>query len=375
MPSSESAGLRGSLFRKYVAYFVALVSTALIGSGLVGFYYTYEESKTARLNLQLEKADAAASRIEAFIREIEHQLGWMRLPQAGPVTPEHRRLDYLKLLRQVPSISDASLLDAGGREQLRVSRVAMNVVGSGDDYSASPKFTETRQAETYFSPVYFRRETEPYMTISVRSDTDEVTVAEVNLKFILEVISRIKVGRNGFAYLVDGKGHLIAHPDISLVLKKTDLSPLGHVRAALDGQKADGVERVMISRNVQGADALLAYAPVAPLGWVVFVEQPLAEAFAPLYSSLLRTGLLLLAGLGLAVTGSLFLARHMVMPIRAIQAGAARIAAGKLDQSISVHTGDELESLAGEFNDMAKQLREYYAGLERKVDERTRDLT
>ncbi|HUP93927.1 MAG TPA: ATP-binding protein, partial [Burkholderiales bacterium] len=122
-------------------------------------------------------------------------------------------------------------------------------------------------------------------------------------------------------------------------------------------------------------DALLAYAPVAPLGWVVFVEQPLAEAFAPLYSSLLRTGLLLLAGLGLAVTGSLFLARHMVMPIRAIQAGAARIAAGKLDQSISVHTGDELETLAGEFNDMAKQLREYYAGLERKVDERTRDLT
>jgi signal transduction histidine kinase len=148
-----------------------------------------------------------------------------------------------------------------------------------------------------------------------------------------------------------------------------------YVRAALGGQKSDSAERVMISRNVQGAEALLAFANVAPLDWHVFVEQPLAEAFAPLYSSLLRTGLLLLAGLGLAVVGSLFLARHMVMPIRAIQAGAARIAAGKLDQRITVRTNDELEGLAGEFNAMAKQLRESYSSLERKVEERTRDLS
>ena len=377
MPASESAGLRGSLFRKYVAYFVALVSTALIVSGLVGFYFTYEESKTARLNLQLEKAEAAASRIESYIKGIEHQLGWMRLSQLGTVTPGERRTEYLKLLRQVPAITDVSLLDAEGREQLRVSRLDMSVEGSAADYSASPKFTETRQGKTYFSPVYFRKETEPYMTISVRGfgDTEEVTVAEVNLKFIWDVITRIKVGRKGFAYLVDGQGHLIAHPDISLVLKKMDLSPLDHVRAALRGQNADSIERVMISRNVQGVEALLAYANVAPLDWHVFVEQPLAEAFAPLYASLLRTGLLLLAGLVLAVVGSLFLAKHMVMPIRAIQAGAARIAAGKLDQSITVRTNDELEGLAGEFNAMAKQLRESYSSLERKVEERTRDLS
>ena len=66
MPPNESAGSRGSLFRKYVAYFVALVSTALIVSGLVGLYFTYEESKTARLNLQLEKAEAAARYAASF---------------------------------------------------------------------------------------------------------------------------------------------------------------------------------------------------------------------------------------------------------------------------------------------------------------------
>ena len=93
-----------------------------------------------------------------------------------------------------------------------------------------------------------------------------------------------------------------------------------------------------------------------------------------MYDSLQRTALLLLAGLILAVLVSLIFARLMVTPIRAIQTGAARIAAGDLDQRIRISTGDELEALATEFNGMAKQLRESYASLERKVEERTRDL-
>jgi signal transduction histidine kinase len=65
----------------------------------------------------------------------------------------------------------------------------------------------------------------------------------------------------------------------------------------------------------------------------------------------------------------------MVQPIEAIQSGAVQLAAGKLDERIEVNTGDELQALAGQFNDMAAQLKESYAGLERKVDERTRELT
>jgi signal transduction histidine kinase len=366
---------RGSLFRKYVFYFFALVSTSLIVSGIVGLHYTYQESKAQRLSLQYEKAVAAASRIDAYLQEIERQLGWMRLPHMGAGTPEQRRIEYLKLLRQVPSIMDVSFVDETGHERLRVSRIGMTVMGSDIDFSQDPRFLEAKSGKTYISDVYFRKETEPYMTMAVAGLTEAagVTIVEVNLKFILDVISRIKVGNHGLAYLVDRQGHLIAHPDISLVLQKTDLSALPQVTAALDG-RATAAERVMMARDRVGREVLVAYASVEPLGWQVLVEQPLAEAFAPLYASLLRTALLLLAGLAFAAVVSLYFARRMVSPIRAIQAGAQRIAAGKLDQRIDVRTGDELEALAAEFNDMAKQLRESYASLERKVDERTRDL-
>jgi nitrate/nitrite-specific signal transduction histidine kinase len=131
----------------------------------------------------------------------------------------------------------------------------------------------------------------------------------------------------------------------------------------------------IIARNLQGRQVLTAHAAIIPLGWLVFVEQPLAEAFAPLYSSMIRTGILLVVSLGASVMVSLVLARKMVNPIQALQARAARIGAGALDERIEIRTGDELEALANQFNSMAAQLKESYANLEGKVEERTRELT
>lgn len=370
---------KGSLFRKYAGYFVALVGAALIASGAVGTYFTYQQSKTALLNLQEEKASAAASRIESYVLEIERQLGWMRLPQVGATGLEQRRIEYLKLLRQVPAITEVSMLDFSGRERLKVSRVGMDVTDALTDFSADPRYTVARSGKTYFSPVHFRKDTEPYMTIAVvgTSESTGVTVAEVNLKFIWEVVYGIRIGEKGFAYAVDSRGQLVAHPDISLVLQKSDLSGLPQVRAALESKQTragDGTDQVSIARDGTGREVLTAYAGIATLGWYVFVEQPMAQAFAPLYDSLLRTGLLLLAGLAVAILVGLFVARRMVAPIETIRAGAVQLAAGKLDERIAVKTGDELEALAGEFNNMAGQLQESYSNLERKVEERTRDL-
>jgi len=65
----------------------------------------------------------------------------------------------------------------------------------------------------------------------------------------------------------------------------------------------------------------------------------------------------------------------MVRPIRALTEGAGRIGAGDLGHRLEVHTGDEIERLAEQFNRMTSQLRESYADLEHKVDARTRELT
>ena len=373
--------IRGRLLGKYVVFFAGLVCTALLVSSLIELYFTYQENKASLVAVQREKAQAAAGRIEQFIREIERQMGWTTQPvlAAGTAGLEQRRVDFLRLMRQVPPITELSYLDAEGREQLRVSRLAMDVLGSQADFSGEPSFIQARAARVYYGPVYFRKESEPYMTLALAGSGQEsgVTVAEVNLKFIWDVVSQIKAGKAGHAYVVDGQGALIAHPDISLVLQKTNLAALEQVKAALAGLPLPGERRdeVTIAQDLQRRRVLTAYATIAPLRWSVFVEQPLEEAFAPLRASIQRTVLLLLLGIALSVAASLLLARKMVRPIRALQAGAARIGAGQLGNRIEVHTGDELEALAEQFNSMGAQLQESYANLEQKVEDRTRELT
>ena len=371
---------RGQLFRKYVVIFVLLVGGALLSSGLIELYFSYQENQAAVVNLQREKARTAVVTIEQFVREVQHAIE-STIPQswaADVVSPEERKDDFRRLFRLAPAITEIVYLDATGHEVALWSRLTTNQVSPEADHSAEPSFRAARGGRVYFSPVYFRNESEPYMTIAIGDSEPEggVTVAEVNLKLILDKVLQIQVGRAGYAYVVDESGRLIAHPDISLVLQQTDLTVLSHVRAALAPPQPGEAppEPAMIAHDLRGRFVLTAHREVDPPGWTVFVEQPVEEAFQPLVWSALRTAALLLVGLGLAVLASLVLARRMVQPIQALQKSAARIGGGALDQRIEVHTGDELEALAEEFNRMTERLRDSYAGLEQKVAERTREL-
>ena len=373
---SPGSKRRSRLFTKYVALFVAVVGVALLSNGIFEVFFYYREHKASLIRIQHEQAEAAAAKIGQFIKEIESQLGWTtQLPwSAGSI--EQRRFDALRLLRQVPAITELAQVDSSGKECLRVSRLVMDVLDSGLDLSREPKFTEAVANKVYYGPIYFRRESEPYMTLSLAGTRKDagVSIAEVNLKLIWDVVSQIKVGERGNAYVVGKQGRLIAHPDISLVLRNTDMSKLTQVQAPQAG--GTGVpDSLQGALNIQGQEVLTASAPIAPLGWRMFVELPVTEAYASLYAALQRLALVLLAALVFAVLAGMFLAGRMVGPIKSLRAGAERFGSGDFNQRISIRTGDELEGLANQFNDMGARLQESYADLENKVDLRTAELS
>src|SRR5215472_11141320 len=379
-PAEETAvrGQRGRLSRKYARWLVGLVTLVLLINFGLHFWSVYNQDETAAFRIQQVKAGLAARRIEGFVDEIERQLGWTTGPQwaAGPI--EQRRFDYVRLLRQEPAITELIQLDDSGKEQLRVSRRATDVAGSGKDYSQEPSFIEAKARRIWFSPVDFRKESDnPYLTLAMAQAGGNagVTIAEVNLQLIWDVIAGMKTGQHGYAYVIDRNGRLIAHPDISLVLWDTDLSGLPQVAAArAEAETGETAPPAMVAKNFYGEAVLTANAAIVPLGWTVFVELPLSEAMAPLYASLMHNGALLAVAVGLATLAALLLARRMTVPIRQLQAGAACIGAGELDRRITIDTGDELEELAGEFNRMAADLQKSYAELEQKVEERTDEL-
>jgi signal transduction histidine kinase/CheY-like chemotaxis protein/putative methionine-R-sulfoxide reductase with GAF domain len=380
---------RGSLFRKYLIVLLFLVGGVLVASSLVELYFSYRETQVGVVRVEREKAAAAAIRIEQFVKEIERQVRATVQPgstealgtgpsREGALLTEQRELDFLRLLRNAQAIGELRLVDASGREQLRVSRLALDAVGSGEDLSREEWFREARAGQTYFSPVWFRNDSEPVMTIAVPAGdpVTEVTSAEVNLRATWDLVSRLQVGAAGQAYVVDSAGHLIAHPDISLVLQKRDLARLPQVQAArVLGAHRDPGATVTTAEALQGGKRVLAvHATIVPLGWLVIIERPLAEAFAPLRDSIVRSVMILAAGLVLAVLASVILARRMVAPIRVLQLGAARMGGGDLGHRIDVRTGDELEALGAEINHAAARLAESHETLEQRVRARTQEL-
>jgi len=150
--------LRGRLFHKYVALFVAVVCVALVANGLLDIWFSFQEQNLLLIRIQREQAKSAAANISQFVKEIEGQLAWAtQLPWSAD-TLDDWRFDAVRLLRQMPAVTEVAQLDAAGREQVRVSRLAPDVVGSQIDYSQDPAFIKAMANKVYYGPVHFLRE-------------------------------------------------------------------------------------------------------------------------------------------------------------------------------------------------------------------------
>jgi signal transduction histidine kinase len=373
---------RGRLVRDYFLISVILIGGGLITSGLVEIYFRYQESRDQLGRLQKEIAAGAAFKIEHFVQEIHNILkGATKSREIAPkgLTPDFR-FELEKLLLIAPAVTEAVALNENGHIQVQASRLRTVLPDAKKDLSGTEPFKQARQGKSYFGRVYFVRGSEPYMTIAVpierfAGDVIGVLQAEVNLKYIGDVVSSITIGKAGYAYAVSRSGELIAHPDISMVLQRRNVGQLAAVKAAFQSQPGAAPINALVTKNIQGKDVLSSFALIPDFGWAVIVDRPLAEAYEALYASMLRTAALLLIGLGMALFASYFLARRVIQPVRILREGVERIGTGDLGYRLNLKTGDEIEVLADEFNKMTGQLQESYANLEQKVEDRTRELT
>jgi len=353
---------RGKLVRNYFLIFVMLIGGGMIASGVTEIYFRYYESQVQVGAIQGEVADAALSKIAQFILTIE---GQMKAASLNPQVPERgfdatHRFELMKLLYVAPAIAEAAAIDANGVPQLHVSRFRAILPEEEISYSKSAAFLQARQGVTFFGSVYFVRDSEPFMTIAVPIEKFAGSVigvlqAEVNLSYVWEIVRDLQVGKAGYAYIVARSGDVIAHPNISLVLQRRKAGDLEQVKAALRPDPSMQKPQSIVTRGLGGEKVLSSYAYLPNLDWAVIIERPLDEAYDPLYASLLRTSTLLLIGLGIALVASVFVARRVVQPLEKLRAGVEEIRERDVNFQIELHTGDEIESLAEEFNKMARQ--------------------
>ena len=346
---------RRSLFVKYfVTLFVAVVVPLMLGSATEAWFAFRDNRLDLDEILQVE-ARSAADRIQAFTDGIRDQLGWVVQFPWTAGEDDRRRVDGLRLLQQVPAIVSLSLVDPTGTERVFVSRVSMNRTGRGADMSADPAVVGARANRVWYGPVHYQRDSEPYMRIAVAGNraATGIVVADINLKLIWDIIAGIKIGDTGHALVVDDSGRLIAHPDISLVLRSGagagDFDRLKSVVSAANGSA--------VTTTGEDGKPVVALSVRAPnVGWTVIAEQPVLEAFESIRAALRRSLILIGFGIVFALVLAYWRACRLWGPIRQLEDGVERIGMGQFDHRITIKSHDELEQLAIRFNQMAEEL-------------------
>jgi len=201
---------------------------------------------------------------------------------------------------------------------------------------------------------------------------------DYDVKNLLDpLVYPVRFGDTGHAMIVDKLGAIVSCPllrtgsaisDRALIARVAD-DQGGWITAYNDGH---GSQKFSIIGHapLSGVNGFLE--PGA--GWYMFVWQDSSEIFAPTRSLLAGVELAGLLAIGLLGILGLYASSRIIKPIRKLREAAARIASGDLDRPPDIDTGDEIEDLAHEFNDMRVQLRQLIGTLEDKVEERTREL-
>ncbi|MBS0403199.1 MAG: HAMP domain-containing protein [Proteobacteria bacterium] len=368
---------RRRLWHTYALWISALVTLVLAASGVAQLWLIQRETRTAVEAQQALEANRASARIDRFMREagtlLRASLSLLDSGHIGEVDADVQ-VELLRLMRQAPAIDELYWIDPHGTERVRVSRMGSDRVGTGEDRSGLPEFLNARADAPWFGPVTYTGN-QPRVVMARRGwrEHSGVLAANLDLAQLRNIIDDTRFGREGHAYLVDGEGHLLAHPEFLQVLARPDWTARPAVQAAIADDSADPGDLVEFD-TPEGESVVAYFTKLSVPGWRLITEQPRDEAFAPVYRALATALLILvLAVLAGSAVGTV-LARRVVHPIQQLAEGADRIGEGRLEHRIELARGDELGHLATRFNQMAERLGDSYRQLETRVAERTRQL-
>jgi signal transduction histidine kinase len=375
-----------ALWRRYWRN-IALLCLIVVGaSSALDLFFSYRDRLHGIAEIQRAEAGAARARIAEYLSGVDRLLsGALVYLDVEDVAIADKQTELRRLLQQIPSLISLRLLSADGRERLFVSRIELDRTSDGGTTGATEP-PPPRSGAVAYGPIHYRDGTAPAFSLNAWSarPSGGALVAEVDLKFVSDAVTQVRFGQTGRAFLCDAEGRVVAHPNLSVVLRKLRLpvptqAASGSLTAVswlpgANGYAEEGTATRWAKSLDSGEEVLLSFVPVPGTGWTIYAEQQASEVMQSVKSAFLRALLILCVALAIAFVLARVLARHMSRPILELRAAAARVGSGDLEGRIRLETGDEIQALGAEFNAMADKLRESYSGLEQKVAEKTAEL-
>jgi signal transduction histidine kinase len=382
VPAQVCSGIASIRFRLFLLL-AGLSLGIILAANLVWLPSSIREIRENQEELRHVSVRSAHFRIDQFLQRLERALDQAGLQAQVALMARDRETirDIAQLLiRQQPAFEEIGVLDGAGRQILRESRRLMvsDAASRDSPFAASAR---SQLARVSWGDVVLSETSEPWVTLSIqRSLGDRASsfsvYGVVNLKRLNQQAEAFRIGNEGKLNVVDRSGWLIAATDASLVSKRLSLIDRPLIKKLLTSGAVAPNELVSGGYvDERGVEVAAAGLRLAFTGWGVIVEQPQSLLYAPIRQKIWYGAVLSSVALMLCLLSAHIISRRFTRPITHLQEGADRIAAGQLDYRVAVETSDEIGRLAAQFNRMANELQTSYREMERKVAERSREIT
>lgn len=343
-----------------VAFIALSLAIVLITTGLQG-YSNFQNQRKAISYEQKLIAQGAADTVKNLVNDRVNKLyGTAYLSGIATARQEQQKATLDKLLHFDPAYRQVILFNASAEELARSSRISRAESNQIPDPIRAGIFADTVLGKTYIGPVYIdEKSSEPMVIMAVPvtdifGDYKGALAAEVNLKFMWDLVGNLKIGNEGTAYVVDSKGNLIASGDISRVLKGQDVLLLEDVSRFVGNSEV--MYDAEVTRGIGGNEVVANYVPLGTPNWAVVVEMPVNEVYREFNDGLYRTILILLTSLVLASIAGILLSRIITKPLIVLRDATREISKGNLDTRVEISSMNEIGELADSFNRMTADL-------------------
>ncbi len=187
-----------------------------------------------------------------------------------------------------------------------------------------------------------------------------VVSEDILLQTLVDNVKEINLQGEGYAFLLDAKGMLLAHPNPDFVSKNfAELEPLREIAPKITS--IIGSDQGFSNYRYNGQDLFMAYQKIPSTGWTLAISVPEAVIYKPLATLKWLSAAITLASVCLVILLTFFMAKRLTKPLEALAAQAGLVANGDLTIQAPVNGQDEIADLAAGFNKMVHNLRELIA--------------
>lgn len=347
-----------SLGTKLKFVFGVLGLGPLILMGVIALWIVTVTHRNSVATMETQLLSQKVAEIDKFIKEtiglFEVRVGYA---ETSIISDRDQKFLLAKLLEENAFIVEASFSDLTGKETSKYSRIQDATYAQLSNIALLPKFQTAKNSQSYFGPVYYTLQG-PMMTFAApvlnrNNQIIMVLAGEISLSVLNDILSSARLGKNGYVFLIDQYGTIVASADTSLLYK--NVSESTWIQTLLAGKPHTGLEKDDKRTGLLGIEVLAAGLPLQ--NWGIIAEWPTRDAFSVITTiqrQVIAFSLLTVVGVGLL---GWLVGRKILEPLSVLKKGAQRIGTGDFDYKIEITTRDEIEELGEVFNRMGEDLK------------------